>query len=87
MYHWRVLPDPPPEGRELGRFTRRARAAGGRRPVVVVQLGDTRVIDRHCQVAAVLDVFHRRLLAESKETAYPTAELELALRMSVKGAR
>ncbi|GLY80481.1 protein kinase family protein [Actinoallomurus iriomotensis] len=47
----------------------------------------TMVIDRHCQIAVVLDEFHRRLLTESKKTAYPTAELELALRMSVTGAR
>lgn len=45
------------------------------------------VIDRHCQVAVVLDEFHRRLLTESKKAAYPTAELEMALRMSVTGAR
>ncbi|WP_329133023.1 protein kinase family protein [Streptomyces sp. NBC_01476] len=37
------------------------------------------VIDRHARHVVVLDDFHRRLLAESKRTPYPAADVQRAL--------
>lgn len=47
----------------------------GRRPHGV-SAEHAAVIDRHAATTLVLDRFHRRLLAESRRTPYPAAELE-----------
>ncbi|MEU4445623.1 hypothetical protein AB0K14_25715 [Actinosynnema sp. NPDC050801] len=43
------------------------------------------VADRHARVAAVLDDFHHRLLTESRRTPFPTADLEAAERIDLRG--
>ncbi len=50
----------------------------GRRPGGIPP-GITAVIDRHARPAVVVDSFFRRLLTESKQTAFPAAEIERQL--------
>lgn len=50
----------------------------GRRPGGIPP-GITAVIDRHARSAVVVESFFRRLLTESKQTAFPAAEIERQL--------
>ncbi len=71
MYHWRVLPDSPPEG-----FTDEF---GGLEGAVAHWEGSPAVRDRHARPAVVVDSFFHRLLTESKQTPFPATEIEQQL--------
>ncbi|WP_435175049.1 protein kinase family protein [Actinacidiphila sp. bgisy145] len=70
------LPDGVRGGADHGAFLR-AWVAGRRPPGVPADLGA--VISRHARHAIVLDDFHRRLIAQSKATPFPAAEVRRAM--------